>query len=253
MAIPQRSLIPALLRVLTECDGDALVLNVGERPHMVSSTGDVELGTRPLPLDVVNELMGEVLPDYCDALLDRFGSVTYGVRRGAGAPAGTFTAVATRNAGLEIRRERPAAPAPSARPAKPLPRFPALVLLIDDSQDSLDLYEAVLQDRYQVLQAERGEVGVNVALEQQPDLVVVDLDMPHVSGWEVCRRLASDAKTAWIPRIILTGYDGPHSQVEAARAGAAAFLTKPCSGDRLRHRIDAVIKGAAPDAWGTSA
>jgi hypothetical protein len=57
MALPHMPLAPALLKALTESGGDALVLNVGERPHIVSSAGDVELGTRPLPLDVVNELM----------------------------------------------------------------------------------------------------------------------------------------------------------------------------------------------------
>src|SRR5437899_3285200 len=67
-------------------------------------------------------------------------------------------------------------------------RFPPMVLLIDDTIDQLDLYEAALSDRYEVLQADGGEAGVEMAIARQPDLVVVDLSMPEIDGWEVCRR-----------------------------------------------------------------
>jgi DNA-binding response OmpR family regulator len=116
-------------------------------------------------------------------------------------------------------------------------RFPAMVLLIDDTIDQLDLYEAALRDRYQVLQADRGRKGVELAVAQQPDLIVVDLSMPEMDGWEVCRRLAANQRTASIPVIILTALDIEDLRHEAMRAGVFDLLTKPCPVNVLEDRI----------------
>src|SRR6266545_4877889 len=112
-------------------------------------------------------------------------------------------------------------------------RFPPMVLLIDDTVDQLDLYEAALRDRYEVLQAERGDTGVAIALAKLPDAVVVDLSMPDVDGWEVCRRLRADPRTASIPVIILTALDVNDLRHQAMKAGVTDLLTKPCPVDTL--------------------
>src|SRR6266536_1300372 len=120
-------------------------------------------------------------------------------------------------------------------------RFPPMVLLIDDTVDQLDLYEAALRDRYEVLQAERGDVGVEIAVARQPDLVVVDLSMPDIDGWEVCRRLRAHPRTASIPVIILTALDVNDLRHQAMKAGVTDLLTKPCPVDTLRERIGEAI------------
>jgi DNA-binding response OmpR family regulator len=120
-------------------------------------------------------------------------------------------------------------------------RSPPMVLLIDDTVDQLDLYEAALHDRYEVLQAERGEIGVQLATDKLPDIVVVDLSMPDMDGWEVCRRLGADPRTASIPVIILTALDVNDLRHEAMRAGVTDLLTKPCPVDTLRERIGEAI------------
>src|SRR5258708_36198767 len=91
--------------------------------------------------------------------------------------------------------------------AQPL-RFPPLVLLIDDSIDHLEMYEVALRDRYQVLQADRGEAGIEIAIVHRPDGGGVDLDMPGIDGWEGCRRLAGESRPAHLPRAILSASDG---------------------------------------------
>jgi DNA-binding response OmpR family regulator len=124
-------------------------------------------------------------------------------------------------------------------------RFPPIVLLIDDTVDQLDLYEAALRDRYEVLQAERGDVGIEIAFAKLPDIVVVDLSMPDVDGWEVCRRLRADQRTASIPVIILTALDVRDLRHEAMKAGVTDLLTKPCPVDTLRERIGEAIGRSA--------
>ena len=122
------------------------------------------------------------------------------------------------------------------------PRFPPLILIIEDSLDQLDLYEFALGERYQVLNATHGERGVEVAIAEQPDVVLVDVCMPGIDGWEVCRRLKSNPRTATIPIIILTALDGKDTAERAVRAGAAALLMKPCNVDTLREEIEAVTQ-----------
>src|SRR5260221_5360714 len=124
--------------------------------------------------------------------------------------------------------------------AQPL-RFPPLVLVIDDSIDHLEMYEVALRDRYQVLQADRGEAGIEIAIVHRPDVVVVDLDMPGIDGWEVCRRLAADSRTASIPLVILTATDVENQRHVAMRIGVVDLLTKPCQVDLLRDRIAAAL------------
>jgi CheY-like chemotaxis protein len=119
------------------------------------------------------------------------------------------------------------------------PRIPALILIIEDSMDQLDLYEFALRDRYRVLQATRGERGVEVAITEQPDVVLVDVCMPGIDGWEVCRRLKSHPRTAAIPIIMLTALDGKDTAEKAVEVGAAALLLKPCNVDTLRDEIEA--------------
>ena len=119
------------------------------------------------------------------------------------------------------------------------PRLSPVVLFIEDSLDQLELYEFALGEHYQVRKATRGDRGVEVAIAEQPDVVLVDICMPGIDGWEVCRRLNSDARTAAIPIILLTALDGKDTAERAMQAGAVALLMKPCNVDSLREEIEA--------------
>jgi putative two-component system response regulator len=116
-----------------------------------------------------------------------------------------------------------------------------VVLLIEDSPDQLDLYEVALRDVYQVRVASRGEIGVKLAIADPPDVAVVDLEMPGMDGWEVCRRLRAHPRTTTLPLVILTARALDRVRDEAARVGAADLLSKPCSFNMLRDRIRAVL------------
>ena len=119
------------------------------------------------------------------------------------------------------------------------PRLSPVVLFIEDSLDQLELYEFALGEHFQVRKATRGDRGVEVAIAEQPDVVLVDICMPGIDGWEVCRRLKSDARTAAIPIILLTALDGKDTAERAMQAGAVALLMKPCNVDSLREEIEA--------------
>ena len=121
------------------------------------------------------------------------------------------------------------------------PRFPPLVLYIEDSLDQLDLYEIGLSGRYEFLGASDGRAGIALAATRQPDVILTDLNMPGMNGWEVCRLLKSNPQTATIPIMVLTAHERVDIEQEAMRVGIADVLHKPCFVDALRDRIDRVI------------
>jgi CheY-like chemotaxis protein len=118
-------------------------------------------------------------------------------------------------------------------------RLSPLVLIIEDSVDQLELYEFALANHYRVSKATHGEHGVELAIAERPDVVLVDICMPGIDGWEVCRRLKRDPRTEAIPIILLTALDGKDTAERAVRVGAVALLMKPCNVDTLREEIEA--------------
>ena len=137
-----------------------------------------------------------------------------------------------------------AARTPAHRVWSPVPTADALVdgtrprvLMIDDSNAERDLYALMLEGYMTVLTAARGTEGLKRASAEHPDVIVLDVMMPGMDGWEVCRRLKSDPGTSAIPVIMLTAQDEPALGVEASRHGATALLTKPCSVEKLTAAI----------------
>ena len=118
------------------------------------------------------------------------------------------------------------------------------VLLIDDALDQLDLYEMALQDAgYATLAATRGGVGYNVAVTDAPDVIIAELGLPDVDGWELCAWLKANPITTAIPMIILTARNDYEIPLRALNANVSDLLSKPCSVDRLT----AAIEGALGD------
>ena len=103
---------------------------------------------------------------------------------------------------------------------------PPVALLVDDGVDSRDMYGEILRfGGYSVLEAVDGADGLAVALGQRPDVIVMDLCMPRMDGWEAIRRLKADPRTCGIPVVTLTavGWHPSAEQVECE-----AYLVKPC-------------------------
>ncbi|MDF2181002.1 response regulator [Neptuniibacter sp. CAU 1671] len=116
------------------------------------------------------------------------------------------------------------------------------VLLVDDELSSLALLTSVLAEGVAVLTAATGGEGVKSAKHDQPDLILLDADLPDFSGFEVCRRLKADPDTASIPVIFLTGYDDLLFEIQAFEAGAVDYVVKNVSPIRILMRVRAHIK-----------
>ncbi len=107
-------------------------------------------------------------------------------------------------------------------------------MLVDDDKHAREGYQLYLSGKgFRVYTFDGGADALAFARSSNPDLVVLDLGLPDVDGWEVARRLKGDARTKDIPIIAFSGRSLHHEQVSALRAGCDVHLTKPCSPDRL--------------------
>jgi len=114
-----------------------------------------------------------------------------------------------------------------------------LVLVIDDDPAQRRLLERMLGARdYRVLTAADGEAGVEIAAASHPDLILLDVMMPRLNGYQACRALKGQAGTAAIPIIMLTTKDQPADAFWAAEVGADLFLHKPIDLPVLFAEID---------------
>jgi putative two-component system response regulator len=113
-----------------------------------------------------------------------------------------------------------------------------VILAVDDSRDLLALMERALRTSYTVLTAEDGGAAIVAAeSEPRPDLILLDVEMPEVSGFEVCRALKAETRTADIPIVFLTGKNESEAQVEGFESGAVDYITKPINGKVLMARV----------------
>jgi DNA-binding response OmpR family regulator len=120
----------------------------------------------------------------------------------------------------------------------------ARVLVVEDGPDVLNVLERTLSDNgYLVLTATDGEEGLATALDQHPDLVILDIGLPRRDGYEVARELRSRAFTA--PVLMLTARDTIPDKVEGLDAGADDYLAKPFSYDELLARVRALLRRSA--------
>ncbi len=102
-----------------------------------------------------------------------------------------------------------------------------LILIIDDNVDVIRLLNVILKDEGQLLFATSGEAGVQIALERRPQLILLDVDMPGMDGYEVCHTLKIDCDSCDSAIIFVTAYTNMENEVRALDAGAADFITKP--------------------------
>jgi two-component system cell cycle response regulator DivK len=123
---------------------------------------------------------------------------------------------------------------------------PALILIADDTADNREMYAEYLAFLgYRVETADNGVTALALAQNLRPDLVIMDLSMPDMDGWEAARRLKADPGLASIPILIVTGHALDGSERAALAAGGDAFLTKPCLPEQLAVKAEEMLRGRA--------
>lgn len=127
----------------------------------------------------------------------------------------------------------------------------ALVLVVEDYQDAREMYAAYLQfSGYRVAEATNGVEAVEKTLELMPDIILMDLALPKMDGWEATRRLKSDERTKHIPIVALTGHALASHAEDARQAGCDSFVTKPCLPDALVAEIQRILAAHSSPARG---
>jgi CheY-like chemotaxis protein len=117
-----------------------------------------------------------------------------------------------------------------------------LVLVVEDYQDAREMYAAYLQfSGYGVAEAANGLEALEKTRALMPDIILMDLALPKMDGWEATRRLKADEQTSHIPIVALTGHALAGHAEGARQAGCDAFVTKPCLPDALVAEIERML------------
>lgn len=111
------------------------------------------------------------------------------------------------------------------------------VLLVDDSEDNLDLLVEALENEYTPLVAMDGQSALEIVAESLPDLILLDIMMPDIDGYEVCRRLKADPRTKNIPVIFVTAMGQVEDELMGFELGAVDYITKPISPPVVKARV----------------
>lgn len=116
------------------------------------------------------------------------------------------------------------------------------ILIVDDSPTEIHVLSTILESNgYQVVTAESGESGVSVAKAELPDLVLMDVVMPGLNGFQATRQLKKDPATSHIPVVIVTTKDQETDKIWGMRQGAKDYLTKPVEEGNLINTIQAIL------------
>ena len=125
----------------------------------------------------------------------------------------------------------------------------ALVLVVDDFADNREMYSEYLAfSGYDVIEARNGKEALEAAHDRLPDIIIMDLSLPVMDGWEATRRLKADDRTRRIPVVALTGHALAGHSKGAREAGCDSFLAKPCLPDQLVAEIRRMLEGGKPAA-----
>ncbi|MCK8824052.1 PP2C family protein-serine/threonine phosphatase [Fuchsiella alkaliacetigena] len=111
------------------------------------------------------------------------------------------------------------------------------ILVVDDIVENLEVVKRALTPKYRVKAAISGQLAVEIAVSQKPDLILLDILMPEMSGYEVCQQLKAKAITKDIPIIFLTGMDSTHEETQGLKMGAVDYIAKPINPPILKARI----------------
>jgi type IV pilus assembly protein PilB len=135
----------------------------------------------------------------------------------------------------------------STPPAAPLPGAPPIVLCVDDDSDVLTIAEMLLSDAgYEVMLAESGKGALRVIAITRPDLLLLDVAMPEMDGYEVCAKLQQSKELSYLPVVLLGSPEAPAERARAIALGAVDVLSKPLDKESLLAKVAAHVK---TNAW----
>jgi two-component system, cell cycle response regulator DivK len=127
----------------------------------------------------------------------------------------------------------------------------ARILVIEDNIDNLDLVRFVLeQEDYEIITATDGKMGWDIAHAQKPDLVLLDLTLPEIDGWDLAGKLKADPETTRIKIVAITAHALPGDRKRALDAGCDGYITKPLDIANFPNQIEGYLKGMPPDKPG---
>jgi len=123
------------------------------------------------------------------------------------------------------------------------PRAPSKILIVDDEPFNVDYLEQELEDLgYETVSARNGKEAIDRVATEGPDLILLDVMMPVMDGFTVCRLLKAQEETRLIPIVIMTALDAKADRITGIQAGADDFLTKPVDEAELVARIETALK-----------
>ena len=116
------------------------------------------------------------------------------------------------------------------------------VLLVEDDEDTRMVYATMLEHHgYRVVETANGETAVDLARDTRPDLILLDISIPGIDGWEAAKRIRRHGNTAATPLVAVTAHALPSDRRRAEALGFAAYLTKPCEPRRLLEAVREII------------
>lgn len=117
------------------------------------------------------------------------------------------------------------------------------ILIVEDNEENRDVLSRRLERRgYSVIMAMDGRVGIAMAQEEQPDVILMDLNLPDIDGWEATKTIKASPQTASIPVIALTAHAVVGDEKRALQAGCDDYHSKPVEFTRLLNQIEALLK-----------
>lgn len=117
-----------------------------------------------------------------------------------------------------------------------------LICIVDDEITNAEMMRLILADEYETCLAYSGREAIDVISSRRPDLVLLDIVLPDLSGYEVCKALQSDPDTESIPVIFVTGLEDKKSESIGLEAGAIDYVVKPVVSDIVKARIQRVLQ-----------
>ncbi|MFZ3166325.1 MAG: response regulator [Candidatus Methanoperedens sp.] len=116
------------------------------------------------------------------------------------------------------------------------------VLIVDDEEVNIRIIEAYLNKEYEIITAQNGKEAMDKIEQDKPDIVLLDIMMPKISGYDVCKSIKENDATRFIPVVMITALSGLEAKVKAIENGAEDYLTKPINRIELFTRIKSLLK-----------
>ena len=116
------------------------------------------------------------------------------------------------------------------------------ILIVDDEATNIDIVSELLHSIYEIRVSTNGNTALEMIKKEKPDLILLDINMPQMNGYEVADKLKSSKKTADIPFIFITGKNDPKSMLAGFNKGAVDYISKPFSKEELLARIETHLK-----------